>query len=98
MLGKVVERRPPAARPFSRDPLDHLEAARQPVVLLLARALARVLVDIAVMGDLVPALEHRLDRARVLLDAPGRHEKGLVQSEPSVRLQHPRHRDLRPVA
>jgi hypothetical protein len=71
---EIVERRAPAAGPLAGHPLDHLDTAVEPVRLLLSRDLARMLVQEAAVGDLVPAREDRLHGGRVLLDTPGRDE------------------------
>ena len=97
-MREVVERRAPAAGPLAGDPLDDLDAAVEPVRLLVGRELARMLVQEAVVGDLVPAGEDRLDGGRILLDAPGRDEEGLADAERRVAVDDARDRDLGPVA
>lgn len=94
MLAEVVDRCPPAPRSGSRHPLDHVDPALQPVAFVFPAGLfVRALVDVAVMGDLVTALEDGLDEIRILLHAPCGKEECLFETEAAVEFEYPLHRD-----
>ena len=92
--GGVVERRPPAPGGLPRHAPDHVDLLVQPVLLTLARLVVRILVQIAVRRDLVPAFENRFDQMRIALHAPGRIEERLPDAEMRIDLQNSRDRDL----
>src|SRR5687767_10742529 len=53
--------------------------------------------DIAVEAHLMVVLDHGLDRFRIVLDAPGRHEEGLLEAVAAIAFEDARHADLRSV-
>jgi hypothetical protein len=75
----------------------NLERAFERLALLGARYRSRVLVNIAVVADLVPVLEDRLHRVGIALHGPGRHEERLREAKAAIGLKDARHADGRPV-
>src|SRR5712691_7328980 len=57
-----------------------------------------MLVQIAVMSDLVPTLQDRLHGCRIALHTPGGQEKGLVHTKALIQLHQAGYRNLWPIA
>jgi len=57
-----------------------------------------MLVQIAVVGNLVPTLQDRLHGCRITLHTPGRQEKGLVYAEALIQFHQAGYRNLWPIA
>ncbi|KWV67842.1 hypothetical protein PFLmoz3_06355 [Pseudomonas fluorescens] len=49
------------------------------------------------VSDFMTVLDHRFDRGRILLNAPGRNEECLFQTQVPVGLQDSRYADFRSV-
>src|SRR5262245_45877112 len=74
VLREFVGRSSVTNRARTSKALYHLDAAREPVSLLLARELVGVFMQIPVMSYLVAIRERGLHSRGVTLDAPGRDE------------------------
>ena len=98
LLRDVVDGRAVAPRLAADALLMNLQGGFEGDALRLAARLDGVFVDQAVVADLVAVLEYRLDGVRVLLDAPGGDEEGLLQAEFSIGVEDARHGDGRAVA
>ena len=97
-LRRVIDRRAIAARRETRHPPVDGERLLEGAALRLRRDLGRVLMEIAVMADLVASRQDRLDGLWIALHRPARDEEGLLQAEPAIGLKDARHADGRPVA
>ena len=92
-LAEMIERRTPATWVLAGHALDDVDAFFQPVTLVLdAFLLVRTFMDVAVMGDFVAILEHRLDDVGVLFRAPGRNEESLMNAVAGVHIADAFHR------
>jgi hypothetical protein len=56
-----------------------------------------MLVQVAVMRNLMPAFENGFDRGRIPFHTPRGQEKGLSHAELRVQVDEARHGDLRPI-
>ena len=56
-----------------------------------------VLMQIAVMTDLVATFQNGLDHLRIVLNAPARYKEGLREAEPTVSLKDSRNSNCRSV-
>ncbi|MNQ99667.1 hypothetical protein D3C85_1154140 [compost metagenome] len=97
MLRHVVEGCPPAPWRLAGEALDGLATAVEPIRLLFPAQLVRVFMDIAMMANLVTAFDNRLNGPGILLDAPGRNEKRLLDLETPVGFHNSRDRYVRSV-
>jgi len=95
---KIVGRRPVALGPGAGKMFNYLDAAVQPLSLGVALHLVGVLVEIAVVANLVAVPKHRFDSRWIALHAPGRQEERLGHVKALIGLDDARNRHLWPVA
>ena len=96
--GERVGRGAESARPAARGLHDGVDPALERNALVVLRELVELLVHVAVVAELVPRGQDGVDRLRVRLDAPARHEERLPEPVAREEVEETRHRHLRVVA
>lgn len=77
VAGERVGRSAEPARPATRGFHDGVDPALEGDALVVLRELVELFVHVAVVAELVPRGQDGVDRLRVRLDAPARHEERL---------------------